>query len=108
MESAKNGHFGQFSMILGVFAMYISSNSGQLTIEDFFMPFGGKLLKTNRWVKLASMMPWERIEECYMESVELERGRPATSSRVAFGAIFIKENDNLTDEGTVAAIAENP
>lgn len=31
-------------MILGVFAMYISSNSDQLTIEDFFMPFGGKLL----------------------------------------------------------------
>ena len=43
-----------------------------------------------------------------MESVELERGRPANSSRIAFGAIFIKENDNLTDESTVAAIAENP
>ena len=95
-------------MILGVFAMYISSNSDQLTIEDFFMPFGGKLLKTNRWVKLASMMPWEHIEQIYMKSFESERGRPATSSRIAFGAIFIKENDNLTDEGTVAAIAENP
>ena len=80
MESAKSSHFGQFSMILGVFAMYTSSNSDQLTIEDFFMPFGGKLLKTNRWVRLASMMPWEHIEQVYMESVELERGRPATSS----------------------------
>ncbi len=28
-------------MILGVFLMYISSNEDQLTIEDFFMPFGG-------------------------------------------------------------------
>ena len=52
MESAKNSHSGQVSMILGVFAMYISSNSDQLTIEDFFMPFDGNLLKTNRWVKL--------------------------------------------------------
>ena len=95
-------------MILGVFLMYIASNEDQLTIEDFFMPFGGKLLKTNRWVKLASMMPWEHIEQVYMESVEPERGRPATSSRIAFGAIFIKENDSLTDESTVAAIAENP
>ena len=34
-------------MILGVFAMYISSNDDQLTIEDFFMPFGGKMLKTH-------------------------------------------------------------
>ena len=95
-------------MILGVFLMYISSNEDQLTIEDFFMPFGGKLLKTNRWVKLASMMPWEHIEQIYMESFQSERGRPATSSRIAFGAIFIKENDSLTDESTVAAIAENP
>ena len=59
MESAKNSHSGRFSMILGVFLMYISSNEDQLSIEDFFMPFGGKLLKTNRWVKIASMMPWE-------------------------------------------------
>ena len=95
-------------MILGVFLMYLSSNADQITIEDFFMPFGGKLLKTNRWVKLASIMPWERIEHIYMESFRSERGRPAISSRIAFGSIFIKENDNLTDEGTVAAIAENP
>lgn len=95
-------------MILGVFLMYISSDADQITIKDFFMPFGGKLLKTNRWVKLASMMPWEHIEQIYMESFQSERGRPAISSRIAFGAIFIKENDSLTDEGTVAAIAENP
>lgn len=72
------------------------------------MPFGGKRLRTNRWVRLASMMPWEHIEQVYMKSFESERGRPETSSRIAFGAIFIKENDSLTDESTVAAIAENP
>lgn len=88
--------------------MYISSDADQITIDDFFMPFGGKLLKTNRWVKLASMMPWEHIEQIYMASFRSERGRPAIPSRIAFGSIFIKENDNLTDEGTVAAIAENP
>ena len=59
MKSAKNSQPVQFYLILGVFLMYISSNEGQLTIEDFFIPFGGKLLKTNRWVKIASMMPWE-------------------------------------------------
>ena len=108
MESVKNSQSLQFYMILGVFLMYISSDADQITIKDFFMPFGGKLLKTNRWVKLASMMPWEHIEQIYMESFQSERGRPAISSRIAFGAIFIKENDSLTDEGTVAAIAENP
>lgn len=72
------------------------------------MPFGGKLLKKNRWVKLASIMPWEHIEQIYMSAFQSENGRPALSSRIAFGAIFIKENDHLTDEGTVEAIAENP
>jgi len=42
--------------------MYIAADNDQLTIEEFFMPFGGKLLKSNRWVKLAAMMPWEQIE----------------------------------------------
>ncbi|MDD7652993.1 MAG: IS5/IS1182 family transposase, partial [Firmicutes bacterium] len=56
--------------------MYISSDADHITIEDFFMPFGGKLLKTNRWVKLASIMPWEHIEQIYMASFQSERGRP--------------------------------
>ena len=88
--------------------MYIASNKDQLTIEEFFMPFGGKLLKSNRWVRLASMMPWERIERIYMASFQSDNGRPAIPARIAFGSIFIKENDNLTDEGTVSAIQENP
>ena len=88
--------------------MYIASNSDQLSIEDFFMPFGGKLTKTNRWVKLASVLPWDYIEDIYMQSFNDKNGRPAISSRIAFGAIFIKEYDNLTDVGTVSAIAENP
>lgn len=88
--------------------MYIATNNDQLSIEDFFMPFGGTLLKTNRWVKLASVLPWDYIEEIYMQSFDDKNGRPAISSRIAFGSIFIKEYDNLTDEGTVSAIAENP
>ena len=31
--------------------MYISSDVDQIPMEEFFMPFGGKLLKTNRWVR---------------------------------------------------------
>lgn len=88
--------------------MYIALNNDQLTVEDFFMPFGGKLLKSNRGVKLAAVMPWEWIERIYIASFQSENGRPAIPPRIAFGAIFIKENDHLTDEGTVLAIQENP
>ena len=80
----------------------------QLTLEEFFLPFGGKLRKDNRWVKMADMMPWEYIEDVYAQSMSTETGRGAFSSRIAYGAIFIKEHEKLTDEGTVNAIAENP
>lgn len=91
----------------GGISMYIREDDNQLSIEEFFIPFGGKLLKTNRWVRFAGIMPWERIEEIYMASLS-DKGRPSLPARIAFGAIFIKENDNLTDEGTVSAIQENP
>jgi len=31
-----------------------------MRIEDFSIPFGGKLNPENRWVKLAEITPWER------------------------------------------------
>ena len=46
--------------IWGVF-MYKRVNRDQLKIEDFFLPFGGKLDANNRWVKLAEDTPWDRI-----------------------------------------------
>ena len=90
--------------------MYRKTDRNQLMLEDFTMPFGGKLDAENRWVKMSKLMPWEMIEDMYAEKFKSERpdGRPAYSARIAFGAIFIKEYENLTDERTVENIAENP
>lgn len=71
--------------------MYYRDDSEQLTMEEFFQPFGGRLRKDNRWVCLAGIMPWEYIEEIYVKNLSGETGRPAISSRIAFGPIFIKE-----------------
>lgn len=75
----------------GLEAMYYRDDKEQLSIDEFFMPFGGRLMKDNRWVRLAEMMPWEHIEEIYAQNMSEETGRPAIPSRIAFGAIFIKE-----------------
>jgi IS5 family transposase len=76
---------------------------------DFYLPFGGKLSATNRWVKLAGLIPWEKIEECYRQSLEgTGMGAPAKSARIAFGALIIKERLGVTDEETVEQITENP
>jgi len=53
-------------------------------------------------------MPWDFIEDIYVESMSQENGAKAFSARIAFGAIYIKEHEKLTDERTVEYIAENP
>jgi len=87
--------------------MYRKRDREQITLDDFILPFGGKLRADNRWVKLAAMMPWDFIEDIYAESMCPDNGAPGLSSRIAFGSLFIKENENFTDERTVENITEN-
>ena len=82
----------------------------QLTfVEDFFLPFGGKLNKENRWVRLAELIPWWKAEEKYAKSFKKKfKGEKAYSVRVALGALYIKERLGLSDRETVEQITENP
>ncbi len=89
--------------------MYRKRVSEQLSFKDFCLPFEGKLSGKNRWVLLAELIPWDKIEKLYVNSFSNERmGPPAKSARIAFGALIIQERLNLTDEETVAQIQENP
>lgn len=82
----------------------------QLTfVEDFFLPFDGKLNKENRWVRLAEIIPWWKAEEKYAKSFKNKfKGERAYSVRIALGALYIKERLGLTDRETVEQITENP
>ena len=86
--------------------MYRKRNHEQVSIDDFIPPFGGKLLADNRWVKLARVIPWERIEERYAKRFG-KCGNVAYPLRLALGALIIKEKSGLTDEATVENISEN-
>jgi len=80
-----------------------------MTVEDFVPPFGGKLNADNRWVKMSKLMPWDMIEEIYAATFKDENpdGRPPIPSRVAFGALYIKENENFPQRRTMEHISEN-
>lgn len=82
----------------------------QMTLEDFTLPFGGKLCADNRWMKQAALMPWDLVEDIYARRFKNERpdGRPALSARIAFGALHIQTSECFTDEKTVENIGENP
>ena len=92
--------------------MYRKANREQLSIEEYFLQFGGQLSASNRWVKMAKLMPWDMIEDLYAESGAFvdnrKDGRPPITARIAFGAIYIKEQEELTDRRTLQYIAENP
>ena len=81
---------------------------GQPALPDFYLPFGGKLDSENRWVKLAKIVPWHLVEADYRANFASSgMGAPAKESRIALGALIIKERLGVTDEETVAQIREN-
>jgi len=88
--------------------MYRREEKNQLTTEEFMLPFGGRLLANNRWVKMAKLMPWDVIEEEYAKSMCEKEGRESMPARMAYGAIHIKEQEGLTDVRTVEYLQENP
>jgi hypothetical protein len=51
--------------------------------EKFDMVFGGKLNRKNRWVLLADLIPWDKVEEKYAQLFVTNNGRPALPVRVA-------------------------
>jgi transposase, IS5 family len=81
---------------------------GQLSIDDFILPFEGKLSAENRWVKMAEIIPWNEIEQDYAKLFENEIGNVAKPARMALGALIIKEKCGYSDIETVEQIKENP
>lgn len=75
--------------------------TGQMVIEDFVLPFQGKLDANNRWVKLSRMIPWERIETDYADLFPSNLGTVAKPLRMALGSLIIKERCGFTDRETV-------
>lgn len=85
------------------------SDREQREFVDFYLPFSGRLSRENRWVKLAEMVPWELVEQCYEQSLgKTAMGAPAKSGRIAYGALLIKERLGITDAETVEQVMENP
>jgi len=76
--------------------------------DQFDMVFGGSLKADNRWVILASLIPWNDVEEKYSKLSNANNGRPAIPVRVALGALILKEKMKSSDEELVEQIRESP
>lgn len=88
--------------------MYRRLRPGQLSFENFYLPFGDKLSGDNRWVKLAEFIPWQRIESDDAKHFREDIGAPAKSFHIALAALLIKEKLGSCDEESVEQNRENP
>ena len=88
--------------------MYRHEHRDQLSLKDFFLPFGGQLSGDNRWIKLAELIPWDELEADDAAQFCKGFGAPAKPFRMALGALIIKARLGLTDEELVEQIKENP
>lgn len=89
--------------------MYEHNERQMIMPDEFFLPFGGKLDPENRWVVLANLIPWDKVEDIYIRSLkDTTQGNKALPARMALGSLLIKERMRLSDEETVEQIKENP
>ena len=80
----------------------------QLTLAGFETPFEQQLDESNRWVRLAKLIPWDEICSEYLNAVGTgDTGLKPINPRIIIGAVIIKHLCKLDDEETIQQISEN-
>ena len=79
----------------------------QIELFEFEHPFETELDKSNRWVKLSKLLPWDRLVSIYSQSLSSDSGRYGIDGRLAVGALIIKHRLRLSDREVIETIREN-
>ena len=79
----------------------------QVTIEEFKTPLEIRLDKENRWVKLATIIPWDELAGIYHRKLSKKMGAPTIDARIVIGAMIIKHKLGLDDREAIETIREN-
>jgi hypothetical protein len=79
----------------------------QLRFIDFKTPFEQSLSPDNRWVILASVIPWDDLARVYHRQMSSDMGRGTIDTRVVIGALIIKHMLKLDDREVVHTLQEN-
>ena len=81
--------------------------SSQLTLAGFEHPFERDLDPKNRWVKMASIIPWDELASIYARKLDNKSGRQSVDIRLVIAALIIKHKLKLSDRETISTISEN-
>lgn len=84
---------------------YVSNE--QLELPGFITPYQKQLDINNRWVKLAHLIPWDKIVNIYQHIFKSTEGREPINGRIIIGCLIIKHLGNISDRETVLQVQEN-
>lgn len=82
-------------------------NSDQLEVFEKSLPFGDKLNRENRWIRLAELIDWQRFESIYARTFS-STGRPGIRARYVLGSLILKHKLEVSDEELLLQLCENP
>ena len=83
-------------------------DDGQISLFDFGQKAGLTLDPKNRWVRMAELIDWHRLEDRFSGLYSSNNGAPAKPIQLAIGAMLIKQTETIPDEKLVLHIQENP
>jgi len=87
--------------------MYKGKDRKTILLFSELFPFGGQLDPENRWLKIAKLIPWDRLEFKY-QSYFSDKGRPAKDGHLVIGILLLKHMTCLSDDEIVKQVSENP
>jgi hypothetical protein len=81
--------------------------ASERTLSLFKTPFEQQLDPSNRWVKMAGLIPWDDMAQVFFNHMSEGHGRASVDLRVILGALLVKHIEGISDEDTVQYIQEN-
>lgn len=63
--------------------------------------------RENRWIKLASLIPWGELAAVYSRKLQSNSGRLSVDIRTVIAALIVKHKLRFDDRGTIQMIQEN-
>ena len=87
--------------------MIIYTPASERKLSLFRTPFEQELDPSNRWVKMADLVPWDDMAKVFFKVMSPDQGRASVDLRVVLGALLIKHIEGISDEDTIPYIQEN-
>lgn len=87
--------------------MIVYTPSSQRTLALLRTPFQVALNADNRWVHIASMVPWDKMAELCFAKTSKGPGRPTVVLRIILGALMVSHVKDLSDQRTIEYVQEN-